>query len=180
MPRVRLFCATSLDGFLAGPDDDLSWLPGATTDSDPSASDGGFAAFLDDVGAILMGRRSWDVVAGFGGPLPYGDRPLLVATHRPLIAPSPEVRPVCGPIDALIAEARAAAGRRDVYLDGGQLIRQAIDAELVDDATITVVPVILGRGVPLFAGVAARRRVAWLPSAPRDDGFVQWRVSFRG
>ena len=179
MPRTRIFCATSLDGFLAGPDGDLSWLPGATADSEPTTSDGGFAAFLEGVGAILMGRRSWDVVAGFPGPLPYGDRPLLVATHRPLVAPSPEVRPVCGPIAALIAEARAAAGPRDVYLDGGALIRQAIDADLVDDATVTVIPVILGHGIPLFAGIAVRRRVAWVPAAAREDGFVQWRITFR-
>jgi dihydrofolate reductase len=61
-----------------------------------------------------------------------------------------------GPIEALIAQARVAAGDKDVYVDGGDVIRQALDAGLVDELTVSIVPIVLGRGAPLFAG--AKRR----------------------
>ena len=71
---IRVYIACSLDGFIAGPGDDLSWLPGAQGGSSPEPSevitdDGAltFEDFITDVGALLMGRRTHDVVAGFGG-----------------------------------------------------------------------------------------------------------------
>lgn len=170
--RVRVFCASSLDGFLAGENDDLSWLPAPV----PGGSDHGFGVFLSDVGALLMGRRTYDVVAGFDGPWPYGDRPVLVATHRPLSAARSEVRAVCGVIDEIVAEARAAASGRDVYLDGGDLIRQALDAGIIDELIVTFVPAVLGRGVPLFAG-AGHRHAFELVRCETLDGLVQ--VTYR-
>lgn len=71
MSRVRVFVGCSLDGFIAGLDDDLSWLGGPP---EAGADDHGFAEFLSQTGALLMGRRTFDIVSGFGGPWPYGDR----------------------------------------------------------------------------------------------------------
>ncbi len=147
--RVRVFIACSLDGFIAGEGDDLSWLPA-------SPEDHGYDAFMADIGALLIGRGTFDVASGFD-PWPYGDRPVLVATTRSLVVPGPTVREVSGPIAELVAEARHAAGERDVYLDGGNLIRQALDADLIDELTVTFIPVVLGAGHPLFAGVSHRR-----------------------
>ena len=150
--RIRVFIASSLDGFIAGEGDDLSWLP------PPGPDDFGYEAFMAGVGALLMGRSTYDVVTGFDA-WPYGERPVLVATTRALQPAVTSVRAVRGSIDALLAEARAAAGERDVYLDGGELIRQALDADLIDELTVTIVPAVLGRGAPLFAGVAHRRQL---------------------
>jgi dihydrofolate reductase len=159
-PRTRVYIACSLDGFIAGPDDDLSWLPGADGAGAPAAeSDPGAVAFDDfmaGVGALLMGRRTFDVLQGFGGDWPYGARPVLVATHRALDGVRPEVRAVTGNIAEIVSAAREAAGGRDVYIDGGDLIRQALDAKLIEHLIVTLVPVVLGHGHPLFAGVAQR------------------------
>lgn len=157
MSQLVVTIATSLDGLIAGEGDDLSWLPAPPEDGD----DFGFSAFLDGVGALLMGRRTFDVVAGFPGPWPFGERPVFVATHRPLPPVAGPVRAVSGEIGAMVAEAKAAAGGLDVYIDGGALIRQALAADLVDAMTLTTVPVVLGAGLPLFAGGAVRR--AWRP-----------------
>ena len=162
--RVRVFIACSLDGFIAGEDDDLSWLP-------DSPADHGYDAFIADVGALLIGRGTFDVVAGFD-PWPYGERPVLVATTRALVAPGPTLRAVGGPIAAQHHQAPQVAGDRDVYLDGGDLIRQALDADLIDELTVTIIPVILGAGHPLFAGVAHRRHLA-LVGHQVVDGLVQ-------
>lgn len=158
--RVRVYLAMSLDGYIAGPDDDLSWLDGHSNDPAAASATGGlgFAAFLEQVGAMVMGRRTYDVVAGFPPPWPYGSLPVLVATHRPLPpVAGANARAVSGDIDALLDAARAEAGGKDVYLDGGVVIRQAVERDLVDEYVLTVVPVALGRGIPLFAGLSARR-----------------------
>ncbi|PRQ03823.1 dihydrofolate reductase family protein [Enhygromyxa salina] len=170
--RVRVFIATSLDGFIAGPNDDLSWLPQPTGDPPP---DYGYKAFIAEVGALLMGRNTYDVVAGFSGPWLYGELPMLVATGRPLTPVHPSVRAVSGAIGPLIEQARATAGEADVYLDGGNLIRQALDAGLVDELIVSVVPVILGAGAPLFAGVERRQPLTLESSAVLEDGLVQLR-----
>jgi dihydrofolate reductase len=156
--RVRVYIACSIDGFIAGPGGDLSWLPGPEADAgaaDPEAL--GFEDFMATVGALLMGRATYDAVRGFGVPWPYGERPVLVASSRPLDGDAPAtVRRVEGSIQQLIAQARQAAGDEDVYLDGGAVIRQAADARLIDELTVTMAPIALGSGHPLFAGLTQR------------------------
>jgi dihydrofolate reductase len=160
--KVRVYIACSLDGFVAGKDDDLSWLepsgdPEKAPPTDPGAVD--FTGFMSGVGALLMGRRTYDVVRGFGGELPYGDTPMLIATHRELEDPGPTVRTVSGSIEEVVAEAQRVAAGRDVYVDGGTMVRQALDAGLIDDLLITVVPHVLGEGISLFAGCAKEHRL---------------------
>lgn len=166
--RTRVFIACSLDGFIAGPDDDLSWLP--TSDG---ADDYGYGAFIADVGALLMGRRTYEVVIGFPGEWSFGERPVLVATSRALSSAQPTVRAVAGPVATLVEDAHTAAGGRDVYLDGGNLIRQALDAGLIDEITITVVPVVLGQGLPLFSGCAQRHALDCVRVHQASGGLVQ-------
>ena len=173
MTRIRVYLGCSLDGFIAGPDDDLSFLHAAPP-PDPSEPDTGldFPTFLSQVGALLMGRRTHDVIAALGA-WPYGDLPVLVATHRPLMPAAPTVRAVRGPITTLIAEARLEAGTRDVYLDGGDLVRQGLDAGLVDELCLTFVPTLLGgSGIRLFDGLVRQQALRF--SAPtRLGGMVQ-------
>jgi dihydrofolate reductase len=168
LSKVRVYIACSLDGFIAGSGDDLSWLPQGddTEDGDQPAEkvDDGvieFPEFMSGVGAVLMGRRTYDVASGMTDELPYGAVPLLVATNRPLDNPGPTVRTVQGTISEIAEEARSIADGKDVYVDGGNLIRQALDAGEVDDLIITVVPRLLGEGVPLFAGVTQRHSLTF-------------------
>jgi dihydrofolate reductase len=165
--RVRVFIACSLDGFIAGPQDDLSWLPEPLT-----GDDRGFGAFLESVGALLMGRATYRVVEAFPGPWPYGDLPVFVATSNPLTPAAPTVRAVAGAPAELLAQVREVGGG-DVYLDGGTLIRSFLDAGLVDELTVTLIPVILGAGAPLFAGVTRRRTLRLVAERRWDDGVVQ-------
>jgi dihydrofolate reductase len=183
-PRVRVYIAMSVDGFIAGPDDDLSWLPDADPDDDPAPpgteadSDGlEYEEFIGGVGALLMGRRTYDVVRGFDVPWPYGERPVLVATNRPLDSDPPAtVRPVEGSIVEMVEAAKEAAQGGDVYLDGGTLIRQAADARLIDDLTITIAPVALGAGHPLFAGLDERYPLEIVSHHTSFGGMVQIRA----
>jgi len=155
MTAVRVFIACSLDGFIAGPNDELDWLAG------PAGAEDTFTPFFAQIGAMLMGRRTYDVVDAFEGVWPYGDTPVLVATRRPLTTTRDAVRAVDGTIAQQIDEARAVAGGRDVYLDGGCLIRDALDANL------------LGEGIPLFAGAGRRHALDLVGERSVGGGLVE-------
>jgi dihydrofolate reductase len=177
--RVRVYIATSVDGYIAGPDDDLSWLMGPDAPNPGGETDPGaltYDAFIADVGALLMGRGTCDVVERLGGWGHYGDRPVLVATHRELVGVPSTVRSVSGPIEELVAAALEAAGGADVYIDGGDVIRQAAEADLIDDLTITVAPIALGDGHPLFAGLGRRYPLEILSHHTFEGGMVQIRA----
>ena len=152
MSSIQVYCAVSLDGFIAGPDDDLGWLG----EADPAQQGGSrtvsFAEFLARTGAMLMGRRTFDVVMGFGGEWPYGSTPVLVATTRPLPDAPKTVTAARGEIVELCEQARQLAGTGCVYVDGGNLMTQALDAGCIDEMILSVVPVLLGDGVPLYQG----------------------------
>ena len=136
MNKVRVFIASSLDGFIAGPNDELDWLPSANSGVEDT-----FTPFMAGIGALLMGRRTYEVARGFDGPWPYGDTPVLVTTKHPLEGAPPTVSAVNGELATVVTVAKAAAGERDVYVDGGTLIRSALDAHLVDEITLTLVPI---------------------------------------
>lgn len=148
MTRLSAFIASSLDGHIATLDDDLAWLDAAARPDE----DYGYEAFLATVDALAMGRGTYDYLAHLD-PLPYGDRPVYVFTHRP-----PEPRPgvtfwATSPREALQEWTSAGLGR--VYVDGGQLLSAFLEAGLVDDLLLTKVPLLLGQGKPLFHPLSA-------------------------
>lgn len=173
---IRVFIATSLDGFIAGENDDLSWLPVPVE----GGEDYGFREHMDGTAAILMGRGTYDVANSFEGEWPYGDTPVFVATSRPLEDAPETVRAVSGDAVDLVAAVQAEVGDGGIYADGGNVIRQLIDANLVDELTITVIPVILGKGAPLFAGTAVRHGLTLRQAQAYDDGLVQLRYDVTG
>lgn len=174
-PRVRVYMACSLDGFIAGPDHDLEWLhrdhsaPGDLPADDDALR---FEPFLKQIGAMLMGRATYDAVQAMG-VWPYGEIPVLVATNRPFAPTRATVRSVCGPVVHLVDEARRAAGAKDVYLDGGDLVQQALNASLVDELTVTFVPLILAGGVRLFDHIARSIAVQLVAHKTFDQGMLQ-------
>lgn len=172
--HVRAFLAVSLDGFIAGPNDELDWLPG----HGEGGSEDTFTPFFAEIGAMLMGRRTFDVVSGFDGEWLYGETPILVASSRPFETKQQSVRRVYGPIVEMVEEARRVAGDRDVYIDGGALFRSALEAGLVDEITLTVIPVVLGAGIPLFADTG-RKKLSLVSTREIGAGMVQLRYRFR-
>jgi len=174
-PRVRVFMACAMDGSIAGPDNDLSFLhapgPEGSPQADPEAMT--FERFMPQVGSMIMGRTTYDVVAAMDVPWPYGDTPVLVATHRDLSGAPDSVTTVAGSIEEIVAQAKQIAGSRDVYVDGGAVVRQALDHGLVDELCLTLIPATVGGGIRLFDGV--QRDEKWAFETPRwaGNGMIQ-------
>ncbi len=175
--RVRVYLGCSLDGCIAGPDHDISFLHEFAPEPGEEPAGLSFTDFIEDVGALLMGRRTYQVPLDYDA-WHYGDRPVLVATHREL-PPAPQggtAWAVQGPIEDLIAQAKDAAGDKDVYLDGGDLVRQGLDAGLVDELCLTFLPVVLGRGIRLWDGLTARTDLVFDAPTRHPGGMVQIRA----
>jgi len=143
-PTVSVFLGLSLDGFIAGPAGELDFLSAVATDP---PEDTGYDALMATCDAIAMGRNSYDKVATFD-PWPYAGKRVIVLTGRDL-APRAGVERAHGDL-ATVLGALAAQQVRHVYLDGGDAVRQALRAELVDTLTLSWVPIVLGKGIKLF------------------------------
>lgn len=172
MPRVTLYVAQSLDGYVADRDGGVGWLP-----QPPEGEDFGYGAFWDTVDALAMGRTTYDQIRGWG-LWPYEGRPTLVFTHREADADPPEgVRFVSGdPREALSSQPeKALPEEAHVWLvGGGGLVRHFREAGLLDAVHLFVVPVLLGEGVPLWEGPLPRADLA-LEWAREHEGGLELR-----
>jgi dihydrofolate reductase len=169
----RVFVATSLDGFIARPDGSIDWLEQANQ-LVPAGEDCGYGAFMASVDALVMGRVTFDTVRSMS-PWPYGNKPVYVLSRTLSTLPPdspPSVRLVRGEPAAAIA-ASAAQGLRSLYVDGGITIQAFLTAGLIRELIITVIPVLLGAGRPLFGPLLGDVKLRLVGSRVYPFGFVQ-------
>jgi dihydrofolate reductase len=153
----------SLDGYIADPDDRLGgedgnrlhqW--GLTPDGEGFRTDGPAGALMESIyatGAVLVGRRTAELVDHWGGDHHHGV-PIFVPSHRPpspSVASYPLVTYVTEGIASAMAQAKAAAGERNVLVHGAYTAQRALEAGVLDEVQIHLIPVLLGAGRRLFA-----------------------------
>lgn len=156
--RFRYYTATTLDGFLADDHDSLDWL--FVQDIDETGPFN-IEAFMVDIGALVMGSTTYhwvvDHLADTGDAWPY-EQPTSVFTHHPTEPAADSVRFVSGsPASVAPALVEAAAGRDVWIVGGGGLAAEFADAALLDEVVVSIAPVTLGSGRPLFGGRANLR-----------------------
>jgi dihydrofolate reductase len=163
MSKVVAHLCMSLDGYVADPDDGCEELFGWYSNGEvevPShdprwtfhvseASAGWLRAALDRAGALVCGRRLFDLTKGWGGNHPSGAE-LFVLTHRPVPDwPHPATFVTDG-VASAIEQAKHAAGDKDVAAASTTVIQQCIDARLLDEIQVNLIPLLLGEGIPFF------------------------------
>lgn len=145
--EFNVYIAVSLDGYIARLDNGLDWL-----EHDTGGDDYGFSAFIERIDLLLMGANTYSMILSFGG-WPY-KVPVIVLSHFLKKSDVPEELQDRVTISAEDPQALAARlqneGVKRVYLDGGKLITSFLQAGLVDEMILTRVPILLGRGIPLF------------------------------
>jgi dihydrofolate reductase len=171
--KVSVFIATSLDGFIARNDGAIDWLNEANA-AVPDGEDLGFQSFMDSVDALIMGRKTYEQVLSFG-EWPYGTTPVVVLSRNSISFPPgvPDtVTHSSEPPEDLLGRL-SGEGVAHVYVDGGITIQGFIARCLVDEITVTVIPVILGGGIPLFGPIENDIRLTHVSTTAFDFGFVQ-------
>ena len=146
--KVVVNRAMSLDGFIAGPGDSLDWGPRDLADYAPDD----FAEIAAATGAMLIGRRTWEVgdrmEAEEPGSTDYPfSGPMFLLTHRPLEPPNPNVTILTGDIGEAVATALDAAGGKNLEILGADVAGQCLQRGLVDEILVYVLPVLLGDGI---------------------------------
>ncbi|GAP42306.1 dihydrofolate reductase [Lentimicrobium saccharophilum] len=143
--KVRLFVATSLDGYIAGPDHDLSFLQTV----ERAGEDYGYAAYAGETDTVVIGRSTWEKVSSDGVTSPFKEKQVYVISS----SGNPESGPVVfysGNLTQLIRELKSLAGK-DIQIEGGpQMIGELLNSRLLDSICISTIPVLLGNGIPLF------------------------------
>jgi dihydrofolate reductase len=171
--KVSAYYAASLDGYIARPDGSIDWLNEANAIV-PDGEDCGFQAFMDRVDTMVMGRKTFEQVLTFG-QWPYGKTPVVVMSSNPLSIPAtvPDVVTHSSETPQALCDRLSSAGIEQLYVDGGATIRGFIAAGLLDEITVTTVPVVLGGGISPFGALEKDLKLVQLRAEVFEFGFVQ-------
>jgi dihydrofolate reductase len=170
--KCSVYIATSLDGFIAREDGDIAWLDN-TAKPIPN-EDYGYEAFMESIDCLVIGRSSFEAVAGFA-EYPYKNKHTIVLSSTLREVPADlqdkaEVHP--GPVTKLVDDL-AARGFKHIYVDGGKTVQSFLVAGFIDELILTRLPILLGRGLPLFGALEQDIPLTHLETKAYDNGLVQ-------
>ncbi|WP_068087010.1 dihydrofolate reductase family protein [Polycladidibacter stylochi] len=167
----HVFMAMSVDGFIAGPNDELDWLNAAAVEGE----DTGFNDFMARVDGLLMGRKTFDVVRGFGEWV-YNKPAIILSRHLSgaeldsSLTDKVEIKDL-SPQQAM--DYAQSLGWKNVYVDGGQLVQAFLNAGLIETLTITQVPIVLGNGKRMFGSMPRSIKLTLQGTKSFPSGLVQ-------
>ena len=173
-PLNKVFIATSLDGFIADSKGKVDFL---YTYPDPVDDDMGYSTFMESVDALLIGRKTFETVLGFGIEWPY-KKPVFVWTETLKTIPTEltdRVRLVSGTAREIL-QAIHGMGHYELYIDGGQTIQSFLREGLIDEMTITTVPMLLGSGIRLFGELVTPVRFTCTDARKFSNGLGQYKL----
>ena len=168
--KATVYIATTLDGFIARENGDIDWLP---TEAD-SGEDYGYAAFMQTVDALIMGRNTFEKVLTFGD-WPYSKKPVVVLSSQTVGIPAhlaDSVEWMTGATPDIVARL-AARGYRHLYIDGGVTVQRFLEAGLIHRLIISRIPVLIGRGIPLFGPLRQDVTLRHIETRHYPNGIVQ-------
>ncbi|WP_284010509.1 dihydrofolate reductase family protein [Haloarcula pelagica] len=168
--KITLYIAASVDGYIADEDGGVAWL----SEFEEAASEDDieeFTAFFESVDCLVMGATTYEQVLTFG-EWPYDDKPTYVFTHRDLSPATDAVEFVDQPVADVSTHLKEQYGH--IWLVGGAQLAEAFFHEQeIDALRLSLVPVLLGGGVPLFAGEYDQQSLRLLDTTRREGGIVE-------
>ncbi|MDY0932397.1 dihydrofolate reductase family protein [Chryseobacterium sp. CFBP8996] len=170
MRKVSLFIATSLDGYIAKPNDDLSFLKIVEKEGE----DYGYTEFTETIDTLIIGRKTYDYVLKELGPSHYdnGKRDVYVITRteKPNVG---RTTFYTGNLTDLVKQLQSENGK-NIYCDGGsEIINELLKNDLVDEFIISIVPVLLGNGTRLFKDGRPEQELQFVSAKTYETGLTQ-------
>ncbi len=169
---MSVYIATSIDGYIAKKDDGLDWLETFSPPSDNLNEDYGFKKFLNQVDALVMGKNTYKI-ASRAIVWPYQGKRVIVLTST-LSSVCDKAEIYSGDIDHLINKLHS-DGIKHIYVDGGKTISQFLNKGLIDELIISIIPIILGSGIPLFNNILHESWCHLASSHAYSNGLIQLR-----
>ena len=169
MRKVVLYIAMSLDGYIAGPDDDLGFLSAV----EQQGEDYGYGTFIKTVDTVLVGRKTYDKVLSMVNYFPHAkDKEVFILTRTPRPAEG-SITFYSGELAELIEQLKSKEGK-NIFVDGGaEVVQQLLAENLIDEMYISVIPVLLGAGIPLFRQGLPQQPLQLQRATAFEKGLVQ-------
>lgn len=168
MRKLILYIAASLDGYIATPEDGLDFLSLV----EQEGQDYGYGSFIQTVDTVIVGRRTYDKVLSMGVDFPHADKETYILTRTP----KPSIDSVSfytGDIKELVTQLKHAIGK-NIFCDGGaQVVSLLLKEQLIDEIILSVIPVVLGKGIRLFQEDLPTQPLQLLSSKSFEKGLVQ-------
>lgn len=165
-PKISIYIATSIDGYIARKDGNLDWLHyGHTGDEDY-----GFKNFFNSIDALILGRNTYEVISGFGD-WPYKGKRVTVLSNT-LKDVRKEAELFCGQLTDLLSKLHS-ENVRHVWVDGGITASKFLEDGLVDELTISIIAMVLGSGIPLFSTMNQEHKCRLISTQSYPSGLVQ-------
>src|SRR5690606_13296489 len=170
MRKISLFIAMSLDGYIAQPNDDLSFLKLVEKEGE----DYGYAEFTSTIDTIIIGRRTYDYVLQNVGTSHYDDGQrdvyVITKTEKPNVG---RTTFYTGNLTALVKRLKSENGK-NIYCDGGaEVINELLKYDLIDELIISVIPILLGSGTRLFKNGRPEQTLELVTTKAFDTGLIQ-------
>ncbi|HET6990434.1 MAG TPA: dihydrofolate reductase family protein, partial [Bacteroidia bacterium] len=163
--KVVLYIAMSLDGYIADKNGNLGFLSMV----EKKGEDYGYAGFIETVDTVILGRKTYDKVLSFGIPFPHADKTTFVITRTPR-SQTGNVVFYSGNLKQLIEELKKKKGKT-IFVDGGaEIVNELMKQNLIDEFIISVIPVFLGDGIPLFKNGRPETTLKLLSSKQFEKG----------
>jgi dihydrofolate reductase len=173
--KLSVFCGVSVDGFLARPNGALDFLDAGGQEPH------GFDEFFASVDVLVIGRKTFEVVLGFGGWF-YGKKQVVVLSSSPLDFSSIKdgvIEQMSGEPADIVARLND-RGFQHVYIDGGITIQRFLAAGLIDRLIVTRVPILIGAGIPLFGALPHDIKLNHIATRTYNGGLVQTEYEIGG
>jgi dihydrofolate reductase len=166
--KVILYIATSLDGYIAKPNDDLSFLSIVQQDGE----DYGYADFVKSVDTVILGRKTYEWVMSQVSEFPHSDKKSYIITRssRQSIG---KTHFYSGKLEDLISKLKAEQGK-NIFIDGGaEIVNELLKENLIDEFIISIIPIFVGNGTKLFKDGRPEQLLELVSTKQFDKGLIQ-------
>jgi dihydrofolate reductase len=166
--KVILYIATSLDGYIAKPDNDLQFLSIVQTDGE----DYGYSDFINSVDTVILGRKTYDWVMTQVPEFPHADKNSFIITHKTMPGIG-KTNFYTGKLKDLISKLKAEQGK-NIFIDGGaEIVNELLKENLIDEFIISIIPILVGNGTKLFNDGRPEQIVELVSTKQFDKGLIQ-------
>ncbi len=166
-----VYIATSIDGYISDKDGGLDWLQMVPN---PDSLDFGWENFMNSIDAVVMGRKTFEKVCSFDCDWPYKKPVFILSSSLKSLPEGYEEKAelIEGPLSGILKIIKS-KGYENLYIDGGVAVQNFLKDDLIDEMIITVIPVLLGGGTPLFAELPKQMEFECIKSEALLNALVQ-------